>query len=644
MISLLRLQNWLCFRGEHLIDLRQSVAYAVVASRVDDPESSNGNGKSSLVRAIPFALFGDHPKRYDDDWITDGEASGEVEIVLDDGFRIVRSKHRGRAGKLEVWAHAGAEKAVGGEAQLLILERVGMSKEEFYWGAYVDQKKVSRFVSASAADRMEVAAEWFRFGKLREAEALLRAQLADVVKLAEEQRSKLAFIATTAGPTPEGELRSAVMLREIEVLKARREELVLALKADEARMSSAAEARAAARDHRRYLEIVDEGTKLSDVVASANGKLLDDDRKRCMAARDDAAGRARSAAGELNKARTVSSGNFDGKCPVSDRTCPVASEINEDREAAERREEALRQESAKAKAKLDLASSAFYDADQAARALESKKEKLEGLRQEARRLKPTAKKAEGASVDEYDEAKLAELRHAVANVSSDLLLAQADLQRVYTAELAGENARKSLRIAEVAASVVREALAIFGKNGAQRRIAERSLASMEVSANRRLAGCGIDLSVRVSWSREGKGLASSCEACGRVFGKGRQKVCDSCGAERGNSVEHRLDLELSSTSGAREDLAGLAFQLSAAEWLRHARSSSWDVLVVDEPFGALDGANRRALQRHLATMLSGGAAWGQAFVIAHHPQAMDSLPGRIEIVVAADGSREVRVS
>ena len=68
---------------------------------------------------------------------------------------------------------------------------------------------------------------------------------------------------------------------------------------------------------------------------------------------------------------------------------------------------------------------------------------------------------------------------------------------------------------------------------------------------------------------------------------------------------HRLDIELSDRSGAAEDLAGAAFQLSASAWLRSERNSAWSVALLDEPFSQLDAGNRRAFATHLAAMLSG---------------------------------------
>jgi ABC-type nitrate/sulfonate/bicarbonate transport system ATPase subunit len=81
----------------------------------------------------------------------------------------------------------------------------------------------------------------------------------------------------------------------------------------------------------------------------------------------------------------------------------------------------------------------------------------------------------------------------------------------------------------------------------------------------------------------------------------------------------------------------VALSLAASARLRAERGSSWGVVCLDEPFGALDRAHRRGLSRGLVSMLRG--RWEQALVIAHDDAVTDGLPGRIVIVGGDDGSR-----
>jgi DNA repair exonuclease SbcCD ATPase subunit len=64
------------------------------------------------------------------------------------------------------------------------------------------------------------------------------------------------------------------------------------------------------------------------------------------------------------------------------------------------------------------------------------------------------------------------------------------------------------------------------------------------------------------------------------------------------------------------------------------------VIVLDEPFSALDQSNSRALAGHVNQLVSDGFA--QSFVIAHTRQVLESLPGRIEVTGSGEWS-SVRV-
>jgi DNA repair exonuclease SbcCD ATPase subunit len=116
----------------------------------------------------------------------------------------------------------------------------------------------------------------------------------------------------------------------------------------------------------------------------------------------------------------------------------------------------------------------------------------------------------------------------------------------------------------------------------------------------------------------------------------RIKECASCGAARGKKVEDRLDVVLSDRSGAAEDLAGIAVMLAASELIRSLKESCFGVACLDEPFGALDKANRKAFAHGLVTMLRDG--WEQVFVVAHDDALMDAMPGRIVIEASDEGS------
>src|ERR1019366_9829349 len=84
-IATLGMRNWICFKGQQTLKLTPTF-YAVVAEEPGDPERSNWHGKSSLLAAIDWALWGRKPEhvRTKGDLITWGEKSMEGALDLSD--------------------------------------------------------------------------------------------------------------------------------------------------------------------------------------------------------------------------------------------------------------------------------------------------------------------------------------------------------------------------------------------------------------------------------------------------------------------------------------------------------------------------------------------------------------------------------
>jgi len=211
------------------------------------------------------------------------------------------------------------------------------------------------------------------------------------------------------------------------------------------------------------------------------------------------------------------------------------------------------------------------------------------------------------------------------------------LTRWDAARAAADDLEQQVKELEFQVRVHQVAAQVFGKGGAQRRIATRALGQIQQVANTLLAEHGIDLRVVLEYGRELATIADVC-TCGRAFPKtAKVKQCEACGAPRGKKWDDKLYTALSNVSGAAEDLAGVALQLAAAKWRAAARGTAWGVLAVDEPFGALDGHNRAALAHALVGMA--GGSFEQTFVIAHHNDVLDVMPHRLQIVADGDWSR-----
>lgn len=159
----LALQNFMCYReGLPPLEL-DGIAIACLAGE-------NGAGKSALLDAITWALWGESRLKSDDDLI----ALGATEMVVDlafslDGqdYRVIRRRIRGkRAGQSQLDFQVRAEQgwrslAPGGirETQQLIIRTLRMDYEIFANSAYLRQGRADEFTRKEPARRKQVLAD-----------------------------------------------------------------------------------------------------------------------------------------------------------------------------------------------------------------------------------------------------------------------------------------------------------------------------------------------------------------------------------------------------------------------------------------------------------------------------------------------------
>ena len=569
---------------------------------------------SSILESVRFALYGTHRHRTEDSWIHRDASEGAVEIELDSGVTIRRSRRRGKRTDVSV------EGAVQKEAVLAIERILGMQEDDFIATSYFEQRRMARFVLEDPSKRMDTVRAWTRLDKVDEANARVRKEWMALADAHTQMSGKRAMVLTLAGvecssdtsklDTEESELLGYVAKWESELQAA---EKILA----QNKLNAA----------------------LREIVAA--GKALagrdDPDYQEQIAKLEQEKGATFQTFDTLEKEyrKLVNAQPFDGRCPVLRAECPARAEVTKrcavDTDLKEKvRLEFFESETAKRNLQDALSRLSVKNAD-----AQQFKRRLADLRSRRDALKEQGAKL----VDDVPEKSAEQLRHdirAARQTISEIQIARARVkdeweQRekniVLLADIDASLATLSQRVA-----VLRAASQVFGRNGAQRVAARGVLSEIETGANESLAECGIDLKVGMTWGEEGTGLATECNRCGSAYPtSAKVKVCELCGAERGPNIMQRLDVKLSERSGAAEDLAGIAIQLAASGWLRRTRGASWDTALIDEPFGQLDSSNRKAMATHFKTMLSGRYGFRQAIIVAHHPDVTFALPGRIEI-------------
>lgn len=636
-VTRIRLVNWMRFGSEHTIAVGPSV-YAVSARRDGEPRRSNWTGKTSLLEAVRFALFGVHRHDREDGWITDGAPGGLVRIELSNGMSIERARKRGKKTTL-VLQYGDGRAATGDAAAELIVETIGLSLTDFDATCWAGQKELSRLITARPSDRFELIAEWFRLDALQasaeEVANALRANALESVGLDAEAAKHEAVLDsvirwwTEGNETPTRETLPAVIAEGIAALE---KEIAVRAAVPTVQPAEVEVVREKVRAAVLLNDVRAEGRKLSEEIEThgATEAALEEAKARYEKL-------ARVFGGAVLTAKTCAAAardEFSGVCPVAGIACPAKDAINADRVELKRRAD-------EAQAALDVAATAEREAKMTLDAATARDMRLrllvqrrDGLRVEARKLMAAAEGADRERLRELETVQIEAERQAEFRGGAEhaLRMARGKQAEVETAlaGLAGIAEKRKAHAAERA--MLTAALSIFSKQGAQRRVAEQALEEIEAEANAILREANIELVIGIRWSREGAGLATACGVCGSAFPAGASKrPCATCGAERGPKVIQKLDVTLSDRSGAAEDLAGAALQLAAAAWLRRTRGAAWAVAFLDEPFGALDESNRTAFAAHLRAMLLGRAGFEQAFVVAHHLDVLEGLPDELVI-------------
>lgn len=650
-LTRITLHNFGPFRGTHSIELDADV-YAVVAKHEADEDRSNWIGKTTWLYALaPFLLFGIKPPsaRTEDDWITDDEKEGYVEGMFDDAVRVKRWRKRGKSTQLEVQGTKAKKPLTKKPAQECIDKMLGMTKDDFFNSSFFKQKSMDKFITARPGDRMDIVSAWFNLGPLQSCEGNVRKRLNVLLDEDKAHRTRTETLKENIGDsyahigidTDDEEMTAESLLTKLEdELKQNRE----VFKELTAGSSSLGEWMQNVEKADEYEELVQEGKQLAAECNRYDEKKIAKSIERLNAKSVEASATASIADDELARAKQLAESGFDGVCPVMHSDCPVREDVDEVVRDADDRIEELQKAATDAGVAAGNASKKVREKQQLLYQARDKLNQLETKRQRARKLLPAhklIKKKGRPPSDEEARAKMEEAQQLIEQGVAAIERVEgaiADIAR-WEKEIASiEKKRKKL------ASKIqthREALVIVGRNGAQRKRAERNLAEIEQDANALLGESGIDLAIDVVWSREASsGLATACEQCGAPFPRSAKvKSCEKCGEQRGPKTIDKLDIELSDHSGAAEDLAGVAFQLAAAAWLRRERGTGWSIAFIDEPFSHLDAAHVKRLSTHFAAMLNGRYGFEQSFVVAHDRGIMDALPGRVEIVGTDEGSR-----
>jgi len=155
----LTLKNFLSY-SEAILDFRGLHTACICGS--------NGAGKSSLLEAITWAVWGQSRAATEDDVIRSGNKEVRVDFVFqtsqEQTYRVIRSRHRGASSVLELQIETPegfrAITAKGLRAtQELILQHIKLDYDTFINSAYLRQGRADEFMIKRPSDRKQILAE-----------------------------------------------------------------------------------------------------------------------------------------------------------------------------------------------------------------------------------------------------------------------------------------------------------------------------------------------------------------------------------------------------------------------------------------------------------------------------------------------------
>ncbi len=631
----IRLLNFGRYRGERVLELAPR-AYSLVGCNDGDQDDSNGTGKSTLRRAVRYALYGEVPDSCEviDDAISSGPefVADEmmVDLELDDGTFISRRRARSKFTDLVVIAvQNGVELQWSQEsAQQEIDERiVGLSFEEFRLVADLEQKTASRLIEMKSAELTKIVGGWVGLDRLEEAESLAAVGLKQLTKeydLACRHVSEYSWATSEEG---------AKRFQVIQVAEREVEQQKKQIAVEKEGFDRWWSAFNHTQRFRYAQEVQSKLGKLEAQIAqlpSEHEKLaqLRTKQAEALAERSELVLKSKPL-------EQVAAGLFDGKCPVLPGfECPARAEIKSRREEARVQLAPIERQISDLREKKGFREKVIADQEALVRSCERAQDIQDQLKLEYDELIPSVKfveehgetdesaKPDAVSALDLSAVKGAKQAFESWNESNKLLNQWSNAQKNYERRL------KAFR------------LAVLALEQSKIRIVQGAAQRIERSANQRLVRAGVDVTIRFIYGRETKQLATRCYECGSEFAASAKIKQCTCGAIRGKKIEPQFRIKPSKRSGALDDLAGVAVMLAARDYVLRRRGSEWGVVLLDEPFASLDRKNRRALSAAVGDLVSDGVA--QSFVIAHDRHVLESLPGRIEVVSSGAWS-DVRV-
>lgn len=688
---LLRLHNFLPYRDPEPLDF-SGIHVACLAG-------DNGAGKSALLDAITWALWGRARARRDDELIHQGQTEMSVEFTFalrDDVYRVVRARKAGTRGAsaldLQIRTPAGRFRTIAEptmrETEKKTTALLGLDYDTFINSSFLLQNRADEFTVKTPAERKQVLADilgldkWEDYeerakGRAREIEvemARVNAELERIgQELAQRPRYESELSAARADAIASGDrLRQAEQAwqtiqtaqRDTQHLGAQMSELASRIAQAERELraveSDLADARIKADAGALRGQLTAVQTELARLAERETA--LEDARARMQALAEEAAGlRGRNEqlgpetepikerVATLQKATSPQCPTCGQPLSERDRN-RLVSQLNAEVEA---RRNQYRANTARLRAIADESAqvernAASAEADLRQRAALQKREAewlaaLAGAEEaQAAVMRLTGRRDQWQATLAADRARQAELAAQLNGLRAglgDAARVQSELDRARADERAARDrvVRAEQQIASCDALVKQREL----RQAEQKKLAEDKGLADEL----RLAfgKKGVPAMIIEAAIPEIEDLANALLAritAGRMhvrFDTQRETI-------KGETVE-TLDIKIADELGTRpyENYSGgeqfrvnFSIRIALSKLLARRSHAQLQTLVIDEGFGQLDASGRERLVEAVNVIQNDFAC---LLVITHVEELRDAFPARIEITKTSQGSQ-----
>ncbi len=152
MLSSIKATNFLSWKN---LEFDVTKGVTLIDGWNEDDQRSEGSGKSAILNAISWCLFGALPKEANiDDVIKDGESSCQVTLEFDNGDAIVRSRKPNDLYILKAGATVKGKDA--SETKALIEEYIGLNFDTFCQSIYFAQNYDKKFLTSGQPEKGKI--------------------------------------------------------------------------------------------------------------------------------------------------------------------------------------------------------------------------------------------------------------------------------------------------------------------------------------------------------------------------------------------------------------------------------------------------------------------------------------------------------